>query len=152
MATGWKQDGEDHAESAASATEWVVGRDETPRTQWQQATLIGVLFNLLIAPAYGFPLISVTHRFDTFFVAIVLVSVVFVVVARRLRANRAVRRDGDRITVVQGPSRTSGLIQNVTKVRYEPKAKKLELVGLDLSLDLPPRLGYAVVRRFQDGP
>lgn len=128
----------------------MVGRDETPRQQWQQALLLGVMGNLFLAPAYGFPLVSAAQRYDVFLYAIALFTVTAVLLVKRVRRNRAVRFQQGQLVLVEGEVRTHIPLADISSLRYELPTKRLVLGGVGLSIRLSPQLGLAVVRSFAE--
>lgn len=107
-----------------------------------------MLIDLFVAPAFGFPIMSGGPRFGLFFAAIGVGAVVFTLIVKALRRNRAVHLFEDRLELVEGSNRRTISLREARRVVFDPARRRLQ-VGRD-GIRLSPGDGLAVVRALAE--
>lgn len=114
--------------------------------------LLGVLTNLFVAPAYGFPIMSRGPNFVGFFAAIVGAGVALVLVVRALRKNRAVRVHDHGVAFVDGRGERSVAFRAIRALRHDARAGALVLEieeGSPAQIRLSPPLAAAAAAEIR---
>lgn len=133
----------------------VHGRCASLSKQWGEAWVLGTIFSLFFAPAFGFPLLSGGGSYLGFVGLIVILVICSSVIIKQIRKNRAIVRYERGLVVVDGPSHKVVKFEALQEVSYSKTLRKLAIIpkdGPELSIELPLGVGVAVVRGVKAQP
>jgi hypothetical protein len=103
------------------------GRVESGRRQWAQASLLGGLLALFLAPGLGFPILSGEPRYGLFALSVLALAVALALLAKVLRRNLGIVLHERGLILVRGGRRRIVRFEDIRRARYEPDRRRLIL-------------------------